>query len=180
MNDREALEAVRRASVGFSRTEQAIPPLTDLVGDAKLVLIGEATHGTDEFYRFRAALTAALIRDKHFNVIAVEADWPDAYRVNRWVRDAADERDGAAGALDDFVRFPRWMWRNTAVVEFIDWLHRHNSHRLPVDRVGFYGLDLYSLHASMDAVLVYLAKVDPPAAARARRQIGRASCRERV
>jgi erythromycin esterase-like protein len=170
MSDRDALEAVRRASIGFSRTAEAISPLMDLVGSAKLVLIGEATHGTDEFYRLRAALTNALIRDKHFNLVAVEADWPDAYRVNRWVRHSADEPGGAPGALRDFVRFPRWMWRNTAVVEFIDWLRGHNSRRLPGDRVGFYGLDLYSLHSSMDAVLAYLSKVDPEAAARARRR----------
>jgi erythromycin esterase-like protein len=133
------------------------------------VLIGEATHGTDEFYRIRANLTRALIRSKQFNVVAVEADWPDAYRVNRWVTQASDAA-GAAVALDDFVRFPRWMWRNTVVVDFIEWLRNYNSRRMATDRVGFYGLDLYSLHSSIDAVLKYLGKVDPEAAARARRR----------
>src|SRR5207249_9115540 len=92
-----------------------------------------------------------------------------AYRVNRWVTLASDE-SGAAAALDDFVRFPRWMWRNTVVVEFIEWLRNYNSRRMASDRVGFYGLDLYSLHSSIAAVLKYLGKVDPEAAARARRR----------
>jgi erythromycin esterase-like protein len=98
MNDRDALEAVRRASIGFSHAQEAIRPLLDLIGAAKLVLIGEATHGTDEFYRLRAALTAALIREKRLNLIVVEAGWRDAYRVNRWVRHSAQEPDGASRA----------------------------------------------------------------------------------
>ncbi len=169
MNDRDAVEAVRHAALWFTPGEAGLAPLLDLIGDARLVLIGEASHGTEEFYRIRANLTTALIRRKHFNVVAVEADWPDAYRANRWVRHESEE-PGAAGALDDFVRFPRWMWRNTAVVDFLESLRRYNARRAPVDRAGFYGLDLYSLHASMDAVLTHLSKVDPEAAARARRR----------
>ena len=132
-----------------------------------MVLIGEASHGTDEFYRIRAELTRTLIEQKHFNIVAVEADWPDAYRVNRWVRHMSDDRD-AIEALGDFTRFPRWMWRNDAVAEFAAWLHEHNRGRSPRQHVGFYGMDLYSLHTSMEAVLAYLTKVDPDGARRAR------------
>src|SRR4029453_15745865 len=107
------------------------------------------------------------IRSKQFNLVAAEADWPDAYRINRWVRHMSEEPDAAA-ALGDFVRFPRWMWRNTVVVDFVEWLRHYNAKRMVSDRVGFYGLDLYSLHTLINAVLRYLRKIDPDAAARAR------------
>ena len=169
MNDRDALEAVRHAALWFTPSEDGLAPLLDLIGDARLVLIGEATHGTEEFYRIRANLTQALIQSKQFNIVAVEADWPDAYRVNRWVRHLTREPEPAV-ALDDFIRFPRWMWRNTVIVDFVEWLRRYNAKRMTGDRAGFYGLDLYSLHRSMDAVLTYLSKVDPEGANRARRR----------
>ncbi|MGH9310430.1 MAG: erythromycin esterase family protein [Vicinamibacterales bacterium] len=142
-------------------------PLLDAIGESRLVLIGEATHGTHEFYRTRAELTSALISNKGFNLVAVEADWPDAYRVNRWVRQEAAEGD-AADALGDFTRFPRWMWRNRDVLEFVEWLRGYNAKRAVGSQAGFYGLDLYSLHASVAAVLTYLRKVDPDGAERAR------------
>src|SRR5262245_18610322 len=175
MKDRDALDAVREAAQWFpgrsdgvaERPSDILPALLYLIGDARLVLIGEATHGTAEFYAIRAALTKALIQSKQFNLVAAEADWPDAYRVNRWVRHMREEPDAAA-ALGDFVRFPRWMWRNTVVMEFAEWLRRYNGKRMVSDRIGFYGLDLYSLHTSIDAVLKYLHKIDPDAAARAR------------
>lgn len=166
MNADSAVEMVRREALWFEPTSDGLGPLLDAVGDARLVLIGEATHGTHEFYRMRAELTKALISRKGFNLVAVEADWPDAYRVNRWVRHTATESN-AETALDDFRRFPRWMWRNRDVVDFIQWLRTHNASEPATARVGFYGLDLYSLHASIDAVLMYLRKVDPPAAERA-------------
>jgi erythromycin esterase-like protein len=131
------------------------------------VLIGEASHGTREFYRIRADVTRGLIQQRGFNVVAVEADWPDAYRANQFVRGLRPDRT-ALEALADFTRFPRWMWRNHEVVRFLDWLRRENAGRHPRDRVGFYGLDLYSLHRSMAGVIDYLDKVDPAAARRAR------------
>ena len=142
--------------------------LLDLVVDARLVLLGEASHGTHEFYRERARITRRLIEERGFTVVAVEADWPDAYRVNRWVRGAAD--DGSPlEALDGFSRFPRWMWRNRDVLEFVTTLREHNAAvTAPARKVGFYGLDLYSLFSSIEAVLGYLDEVDPEAAARAR------------
>jgi erythromycin esterase-like protein/predicted phosphoribosyltransferase len=133
---------------------------------AKVVLIGEATHGTHEFYRHRALITGRLIAEQGFSAVAVEADWPDAYRVNRYVRGAGSD-DDATEALSDFKRFPSWMWRNADVLDFVGWLRSQNERRPERHRTGFYGLDLYSLRASADAVLAYLAKVDPDAAARA-------------
>jgi erythromycin esterase-like protein len=142
--------------------------LFEMIGDARLVLLGEATHGTHEFYRERAQITKRLIAEKGFSAVAVEADWPDAYRVNRYVRGQGTATDGD-DALAGFKRFPTWMWRNTEVLEFVDWLRAQNdSARAPEMKAGFYGLDLYSLYGSMAAVLAYLDKVDSAAAKRAR------------
>lgn len=144
-----------------------------LVGEARFVTLGAASHGTREFYEARARLTRRLIEEKNFDAVAVEADWPDAYRVNCWARGASDDAD-AAQALGDFTRFPTWMWRNREVAEFVDWLHFHNNNGLK--KVGFYGLDLYSLHASIEAVTRTLDRADPAAAQRARE---RYACFER-
>jgi erythromycin esterase-like protein len=142
-------------------------PLVEFAGEAKRVLLGEASHGTHEFYRERAQITKRLIVEKGFSAVAVEADWPDAYRVNRYVR--GDSKDaGASEALSGFRRFPTWMWRNADVLDFVGWLRAHNESLPAASRVGFYGLDLYSLHTSIEAVLGYLDKVDPDAARRAR------------
>jgi erythromycin esterase-like protein/predicted phosphoribosyltransferase len=146
----------------------AAETLLSLVGEASLVLIGEASHGTHEFYEARAAMTRRLIEEKGFVAVAAEADWPDAYRVNRYVR-ARTEDGTAEEALRDFERFPSWMWRNTAVLDFVGWLREHND-RVGNERAkaGFYGLDVYSLRRSMQEVISYLESVDPAAAARAR------------
>ena len=142
--------------------------LLKLIGEARFCLLGEATHGTYEFYRERAEITKRLIKEQGFNVIAVEADWPDAFRVNRYVRGLGDD-ENPDQALGGFKRFPTWMWRNTVVVDFVEWLRDYNL-SLPSNapKVGFYGLDLYSLYTSIEAVLNYLNKVDPEAAKRAR------------
>jgi erythromycin esterase-like protein len=145
-------------------------PLLRLVGDAHIVLLGEASHGTHEFYRERAEITKRLIVELGFNAVAVEGDWPDAYRVNRFVRGESDDTTAEA-ALLGFKRFPQWMWRNADVLDFVGWLRESND-ALPAhaQKVGFYGLDLYSLHASIEAVIRYLERVDPEAAKRARRR----------
>ena len=140
--------------------------LMQRVGNAPLVLIGEASHGTHEFYRIRAEITKRLITERGFQAVAVEADWPDAYRVNQYVRGGGTDHD-ATEALGGFQRFPQWMWRNADVLDFVGWLRAHNLSRPDDERVGLYGLDLYSLHASMDAVIRYLRVVDPNAAWRA-------------
>ena len=150
--------------------------LWDLVGDRRFVLLGEASHGSHEFYRERPRITQRLIDDHGFTAVAVEADWPDAYRVNRYVQGLSHDRD-ATEALSGFRRFPSWMWRNADVVRFVEWLRaRNDAHQAPT-KAGFYGLDLYSLATSMDAVVDYLESIDPVAAAEARE---RYSCFDHV
>jgi erythromycin esterase-like protein len=140
---------------------------------SRLVLLGEASHGTHEFYRERAEITKRLIAEAGFTGVAVEADWPDAWRVNRFVQASSDD-ETAEQALRDFKRFPAWMWRNAQVEAFVGWLRAWNDgHTAGTPAVGFYGLDLYSLHRSMGAVVEFLEEVDPEAALRA---IERYSC----
>lgn len=153
-------------------TENGVPSdevLFDLVGNARFVLIGEASHGSHEFYAARAHMTRRLIEEKGFAAVAAEADWPDAYRVNRYVRDRGDDAT-AEEALRGFERFPTWMWRNAEVLDFVGWLRQHNDRITGGERAkaGFYGLDLYSLYRSIHEVISYLDQVDPGAAARAR------------
>jgi len=159
---------IKDAAQRLSGRPDDYDPLLARVGNARLCLLGEATHGTHEFYRERAEITKRLIEEKGYTAVAVEADWPDAFRVNRYVRRLSDDKN-ADEALSGFKRFPTWMWRNTVVVEFVDWLRDYNA-SLPQNapRVGFYGLDLYSLYTSIEAVLEYLKKIDPEAANRAR------------
>ena len=161
-------QALHEAAIPLTGGSSDYDPLLELIGDARVVLLGEATHGTHEFYRERARITRRLIEEKGFTTVAVEADSPDAYRVNRWIRGAGDDAD-ANQALGGFRRFPTWMWRNQDVLEFVAWLRQHND-RLPdgAPRAGFYGLDLYSLFTSIDEVLRYLDEVNPEAARRAR------------
>lgn len=142
--------------------------LMEMIGEARIVLIGESSHGTHEFYRERARITKQLIERKGFNAVAVEADWPDAYRINRYVHGLGLDHD-AHESLRDFKRFPAWMWRNTDVLSFVEWLYAHNmTKRREQSMTGFYGLDLYSLRASMEAVIAYLESVDPQAAEEAK------------
>src|SRR5437016_6304989 len=158
--DREVINAIRpslRELTGSTRDHDA---LLELIGDAHFVLIGEASHGTHEFYRERAEITKRLIAEKGFDAVAVEADWPDAYRINRFVRNLSDDEEPVE-ALGDFERFPTWMWRNADVLDFIGWLRELNDGRTSNERkVGFYGVDLYSLYTSIHAVIEYLDKVD--------------------
>lgn len=167
---RVAAEVVRGAAHALEGARGEYDPLLRSLGAARFALLGEASHGTHEFYRERAEITKRLITEKGYTAVAVEADWPDAYRVNRYVRGEADDREARA-ALSGFRRFPVWMWRNTVVVEFVEWLRAYN-HALPAGatQVGFYGLDLYSLYTSIEEVLGYLERVDPEAARRARRR----------
>ena len=158
----EAIARIARPIHGEAELDQ----LLDLVGTARIVLIGEASHGTHEFYDLRASLTRKLIADRGFAGVAIEGDWPDALRVDRYVRRAGDD-ESADDALSGFERFPSWMWRNTEVLSFIRWLREWNDAH-PTRKVGFYGLDLYSLNTSIQAVIEYLDRVDPAAARRAR------------
>jgi erythromycin esterase-like protein len=161
-------DLVRDAARPLTQSSEDYDSLLEFIGDAHFVLLGEASHGTHEFYRERAQITKRLIREKGFRAIAVEADWPDAYRVNRYVQGQSTDAD-AVEALGGFRRFPAWMWRNADVVDFIGWLRAYNDSLTPGSvKSGFYGLDLYSLHTSIEAVLHYLDKVDPVGAQRAR------------
>ncbi|MEV5837607.1 erythromycin esterase family protein [Nocardia sp. NPDC052112] len=165
----DAAAIIRAAALDAA---EGIPPthaLEELIGDARFVLIGESSHGTREFYRARAAITRWLIEEKGFIAVAAEADWPDAYRVNRYVHGRGSDAT-AEEALRGFERFPAWMWRNTEVREFVIWLRAYNAERQCRDQpqAGFYGLDLYSLHRSMQEVVDYLDRVDPQAAQRAK------------
>src|SRR6266567_2047958 len=156
-------EAINQASEPLAGSVRDYDPLLRRIGNARFCLLGEATHGTHEFYRERAEITKRLIKEKGFTAIAVEADWPDAFRVNRYVRGLSDDRN-ADEALAGFKRFPTWMWRNTVVLDFVEWLRDYNaSLSNGHTKVGFYGLDLYSLYTSIESVLGYLDKIDPAA-----------------
>eukprot|EP01027_Heterolobosea_sp_BB2_P007670 GEZU01011393.1.p1 GENE.GEZU01011393.1~~GEZU01011393.1.p1 ORF type:complete len:506 (-),score=129.48 GEZU01011393.1:90-1607(-) len=177
--DQRAIEFIKANAVRLN--DKHAPGAKDFdriiqaVGNAEVVMIGEASHGTHEFYFHRAEITKRLILEKGFNMIALEADWPDAYRINRYVKGIPDgtQDKNAIEALDEFKRFPRWMWRNTVMVDFIEWLRRHNDTIQDYNKkVGIYGIDLYSLTSSQEAVLEYLNKVDPEAAKRVREDYG--------
>jgi erythromycin esterase-like protein len=167
--DSAVLAALRANALPLQNEAADYTPLLELIGDARFALLGEASHGTDEFYRERAEITRRLITEKGFTAVAVEADWPDAWRVNRYVRGIGDDPHARA-ALSGFKRFPGWMWRNTAVLEFVEWLRAHNRSQPAGRHAGFYGIDLYSLFASIAAVLAYLDRTDPAAALRARQR----------
>ncbi|HYV04239.1 MAG TPA: erythromycin esterase family protein, partial [Blastocatellia bacterium] len=168
-------DVVAGAAVPLTGAAADYDALLEMVGDSRFVLLGEASHGTHEFYKERAQITKRLITEKNFTAVAVEADWPDAYRVNRYVCGGTEDED-AVDALAGFKRFPAWMWRNADVLDFVGWLRAHNDDLSDgLRKVGFFGLDLYSLHASIQAVLTYLDKVDPIGASAAR---NRYSCFE--
>ena len=176
MSTTDTIGEIAHHAIGLTGARTDYDELLELVGDRRFVLLGEASHGTHEFYLERARITQRLIDEKGFNAVAVEADWPDAYRVNRYVLGQPGD-DDATAALGDFQRFPAWMWRNTDVVHFVEWLRaRNDAHHLHT-KARFYGLDLYSLRASMEAVVAYLDAVDPQAAAAAR---ARYSCFDHV
>lgn len=146
--------------------------LMTVIGDASVVLLGESTHGSHEFYRERAHISRRLIAEKGFNAIAAEADWPDAYQVNRYVKGEGDSM-AANEALAGFARFPTWMWRNTDILELAGWLREHNDNQgRDSEKAGFFGLDLYSLYASVREVIRYLESVDPEAAQKAKARYG--------
>jgi erythromycin esterase-like protein len=143
-------------------------PLLDEIGDSRIVLMGEATHGTHEFYQARMELTKLLISEKNFHAIAIEGDWPSAYPIHKYIQ--GKTKENAEEALIEFKRFPAWMWRNSLMVPFLEWLQAYNVVKDPKQKIGFYGLDLYSLHDSIKAVLDYLKTHDAKAAEHAVRR----------
>lgn len=164
------VSSLREAAEPLPNPSQAdaFGAMFDRFGDARAVLLGEATHGTSEFYRARAAITRRLIERHGFTLVAVEADWPDAARIDDYVRHQKPRpRKG-----DSFVRFPTWMWRNAETLAFADWLRAHNQSLPEAERVSFHGLDIYSLGESIHAVLAYLDRIAPEQAQAARRRYG--------
>lgn len=168
MSVRTPFAAVRGLATRLGGDASDYDALLELAADRRFVLLGEATHGTAEFYRMRAQITERLIAELGFDGVAVEGDWPDCWRVNRFVQGRGGE--GPEEAFGNFDRFPRWMWRNREVLEFARRLHAWNAGQGHATRAGFYGLDLYSLYRSADAVIAYLERVDPEQAAVARRR----------
>jgi protein-L-isoaspartate(D-aspartate) O-methyltransferase len=165
----EIVNAIAAFSEPFTSIEGTeLDALLDRIGDAKIVLLGEATHGTSEFYRMRERISQELIARKGFRFVAVEGDWPDVARLDHYVR----HFEYPPSEWTAFARFPTWMWRNNEVRSFVDWLHAHNAERAPPERVAIYGLDLYSLYTSIRSVLKYLDEVDPDSARIARQRYG--------
>ncbi|HEX7679667.1 MAG TPA: erythromycin esterase family protein [Thermoanaerobaculia bacterium] len=168
--DRDVIATIRPSLHDLTGAAGDYDALLDLIGPAHFVLLGEASHGTHEFYQQRAEITKRLIAEKGFKAVAVEADWPDAYRVNRFVRNLSDDAEPVE-ALSDFKRFPTWMWRNADLLDFVGWLREYNDRmKGNAQKAGFYGVDLYSLFSSIEAVISYLDKVDAEAARRARKR----------
>lgn len=164
LNEHDAINQIRDKAHPLNRTGD-LKPLMDRIGDARIVMLGEASHGTHEYYTWRMAITRKLIMEKGFNFIAVEGDWPDCYRINRYIKSYRDAGDNALDVLNAFRRWPTWMWANWEIVALSEWLHKYNKYHNGsiVRKIGFYGLDVYSLWESMDSIMQYLEKVDPKA-----------------
>jgi erythromycin esterase-like protein len=162
------IERVGRMALPLERPKD-LDPLLERIGDARYVLLGEASHGTSDYYQWRARISQRLIREKGFSFIAVEGDWPDCYRVNRYIKGYSDSGLHAREVLDAFNRWPTWMWANEEVVALTEWLRRHNAGLPESDRIGFFGLDVYSLWESLYAVIGFLRKSEPSALPVARR-----------
>src|SRR5262245_10175829 len=153
------------------RSAADLGPLIERIGDARFVLLGEASHGTHEYYTWRAEISKRLVREKGFSFIAVEGDWPDCYRVNRYVKGRPKSGVSARDVLHAFARWPTWMWANEEVADLADWLREHNYGRPEAQKVGFYGLDVYSLWDSLYQVMSYLSRADGQALESARRAV---------
>lgn len=163
-NLNEIIELLKKTASPLENTAD-LDPLINYIGDAKYVLLGEASHGTHEYYTWRAQITKRLIQEKGFSFVGVEGDWPDCYRLNRYAKGYADAGQDAYGVMSQFNRWPTWMWANWETAAFIDWLKIYNEDLSANKRVGFYGLDVYSFRESMNSIIEYLEKNDPTALA---------------
>ncbi|MGK7392564.1 MAG: erythromycin esterase family protein [Candidatus Cyclobacteriaceae bacterium M2_1C_046] len=151
--------------------ESDLEPLMNRIGDAKYVLLGEASHGTHEYYTWRTAISKKLIQEKGFSFIAVEGDWPDCYKINRWIKDYSDTEEKISDVLGSFKRWPTWMWANWEIAALAEWMREHNQNLAPEKKIGFYGLDVYSMWESLEIIMEYLEKEDPETAKIARNAI---------
>jgi erythromycin esterase len=162
LNEQEAISTIRQHAYNLPDMN-ALTPLWDRIGDARIVMLGEASHGTHEYYTWRTYITQQLIQQKGFNFIAVEGDWPDCYLLNRYVKNYPQSGKSAFDVLHGFDRWPTWMWANWEIAALAEWLYKHN-HTLPANKKnGFYGLDVYSLWESLEFIMQYLRRVDPGA-----------------
>ena len=159
LNETEAVNAIRQWSYPV-QSKADLQPLFDRIGNARIVMLGEASHGTHEYYTWRAYISKRLIEEKGFNFIAVEGDWPDCYRLNRFVKGYNPGYKSAFNVLHAFNRWPTWMWANWEIVALAEWLQKHNTGLAANQKVGFYGLDVYSLWESMESIMQYLRKTD--------------------
>ncbi|KRE55889.1 erythromycin esterase family protein [Paenibacillus sp. Soil750] len=159
--DELIVEQLKKQAVRLNSTDD-LEVLIEAIGDKKYVLLGEATHGTSEFYKLRMELSRKLIETKGFSFIAVEGDWPSCYEVNRYVKQYKDAKPNASAVMEGFNRWPTWMWANEEVGELMDWLKKHNEDKPMAQRVGFYGLDVYSLWESLEEIERYLQEIGTP------------------
>lgn len=162
LNEMEAVNSIRQWAFPLHAKDD-LAPLMKRIGDARIVMLGEASHGTSEYYSWRAYITQQLIQKKGFNLIAVEGDWPDCYRLNRYIKNYAGAGKNAFEVLKEFNRWPTWMWANWEMVALSEWLYQYNKNLPANKKVGFYGLDVYSLWESMESIMQYLRKTDPGA-----------------
>lgn len=171
MADDTLVAAIRERALPL-RDDADLDPLLERIGDARIVLLGEASHGTREYYTWRDRISRRLIAEKGFGFIAVEGDWPDCYTANLYAKGWGDVGDSAREVLHAFSRWPTWMWANEEVVALVEWLRERNRDLPDARKAGFYGLDVYSMWESIDVVTRYLERVDPALAARARQAYG--------
>ena len=165
MNHQDIIEAIQQQSLSL---EEGLDALIEAVGDAQYVLLGEASHGTSEFYTLRTEISKRLMEQKGFNFIAVEGDWPSCYRLNRYVRNFPGSDATAREAMQDFNRWPTWIWANSEVIALTDWMRERNQGRRAHEQVGFYGIDVYSLWESMEEIIAYLERTNAPELEQAR------------
>ncbi|MGZ8523283.1 MAG: erythromycin esterase family protein, partial [Chitinophagaceae bacterium] len=159
LNESEAIQFIQQNAYSL-QSKADLQPLFNRIGDARIVMLGEASHGTHEYYTWRSHISKRLIEEKGFSFIAVEGDWPDCYRVNRFIKGYDPATKAAFKVLHDFNRWPTWMWANWEIVALTDWLQKHNTGLPANKKVGFYGLDVYSLWESMESIMQYLKKTD--------------------
>ena len=162
LNENEIVKFIKESAHPL-KNEADLQPLFDRIGDARIVMLGEASHGTHEYYTWRANITKRLIEEKGFNFMAVEGDWPDCYRLNRFIKGYDTNNKSVLNILETFNRWPTWMWANWEIVSLANWMQQHNKNLSADKRVGFYGLDVYSLWESMESIMKYLKKTDPSA-----------------
>lgn len=160
LNETDAIQRIRQCAFPLNEMED-LAPLMKRIGDARIVMLGESSHGTSEYYSWRAYITQKLIKEKGFNLIAVEGDWPDCYRLNRYIKNYPGTGKNAFEVLKEFDRWPTWMWANWEIVALSEWLYQYNKNLPSNKKTGFYGLDVYSLWESMESIMQYLRKTDP-------------------